>query len=36
LHPIGEIVPGVGLIFDDYDGVIADLVFATHERMRKR
>ena len=25
----------MGVIFDDYDGVIADLVFATHERMRK-
>ena len=34
-HPIGEIVPGVGVIFDDYDGVIPDLVFATHECMRK-
>jgi len=28
-------VPGVGVIFDDYNGVIPDLVFATHERMRK-
>jgi Uma2 family endonuclease len=34
-HPIGRIVPGVGVIFDDYNGVIPDLVFATHERMRK-
>ena len=34
-HPIGRIAPGVGLIFDDYNGVIPDLVFATHERMRK-
>lgn len=34
-HPIGRIVPGVGVIFDDYDCVIPDLVFATHERMRK-
>ena len=34
-HPIGEILPGVGVIFDDYNGVIPDLVFATHERMRK-
>ena len=34
-HPIGRILPGVGLIFDDYNGVIPDLVFATHERMRK-
>jgi Uma2 family endonuclease len=34
-HPIGRIAPGVGVIFDDYNGVIPDLVFATHERMRK-
>ena len=34
IHPIGRIVPGVGLIFDDYNGVIPDLVFATHERIR--
>jgi Uma2 family endonuclease len=34
-HPIGQIVPCVGVIFDDYNGVIPDLVFATHERMRK-
>jgi Uma2 family endonuclease len=33
--PIGSIVPGVGVIFDDYNGVIPDLVFATKERMRK-
>ncbi len=34
-HPIGEILPGVGVVFDEYNGVIPDLVFATHERMRK-
>jgi Uma2 family endonuclease len=34
-HPIGRIIPGVGVIFDDNNGVIPDLVFATHERMRK-
>jgi Uma2 family endonuclease len=33
-HPIGEIAPGVGVIFDDHNGVIPDLVFATNERMR--
>lgn len=33
-HPIGRILPGVGVIFDDYNGVIPDLVFATHQRMR--
>jgi Uma2 family endonuclease len=33
-HPIGRVAPGVGVIFDDYNGVIPDLVFATHERMR--
>jgi len=34
-HPIGRVAPGVGVIFDDYNGVIPDLVFATHERMKK-
>jgi len=34
-HRIGRILPGVGVIFDDYNGVIPDLVFATTERMRK-
>jgi len=34
-HPIGRVLPGVGVIFDDYDGVIPDLVFVTNERMRK-
>jgi Uma2 family endonuclease len=34
-HPVGRIVPGVGVIFDDYNGVIPDLVFATNEAMRK-
>jgi Uma2 family endonuclease len=34
-HPIGRITPGVGVIFDDYDGVIPDLVFATRERMTR-
>jgi Uma2 family endonuclease len=34
-RPIGRITPGVGVIFDDYDGVIPDLVFATRERMTR-
>jgi Uma2 family endonuclease len=34
-HPIGRALPGVGVIFDDYNGVIPDLVFVTNERMRK-
>ena len=34
-HPIGRVTPGVGVIFDEYDGVIPDLVFATNERIRK-
>ena len=34
-HPIGRITPGVGVIFDDYDGVIPDLVFATRESMTR-
>lgn len=34
-HPIGRILPGVGVIFDDYNGVIPDLIFITNDRMRK-
>jgi Uma2 family endonuclease len=34
-HPIGRIAPGVGVIFDDYNGVIPDLVFATLEKTTK-
>jgi|SRR6185437_4646611 len=32
---IGEILPGVGIVFDEFTGVIPDLVYASHERMRK-
>jgi hypothetical protein len=31
-HPIGEIVPGIGVILDDFTSVIPDLVFFTNER----
>ncbi|CAN5723366.1 Uma2 family endonuclease [soil metagenome] len=31
-NPIGEILATPGLIFSDYDGVIPDLIFITHER----
>ena len=34
-NPIGEYAPGVGVIFDDYNGVIPDLVFATRATMSK-
>jgi Uma2 family endonuclease len=34
-NPIGRVAPGVGVIFDDYNGVIPDIVFATHGRMSK-
>jgi Uma2 family endonuclease len=34
-HPIGVVVPGVGVIFDEYNGVIPDLVIASNERIRK-
>src|SRR5271165_2078781 len=30
-NPIGRIVPGVGVIFDDFNGVVPDLVFLTNE-----
>ena len=34
-NPIGRVAPGVGVIFDEYNGVIPDIVFATKDRMRK-
>jgi Uma2 family endonuclease len=34
-NPVGKIAPGVGVIFDDFNGVIPDLVYISHER-RKR
>jgi Uma2 family endonuclease len=34
-HPIRRIIRGVGVIFDDYNGVIPDLIFVTNERLRK-
>ena len=30
-HPAGVVAPGVGVIFDELNGVIPDLVFLTHE-----
>jgi len=32
IHPIGLIVPTPGLVFDQYNGVIPDLVFFSHRR----
>ncbi len=32
-NPVGEILTTPGLIFSEYDGVIPDLVFITHERI---
>jgi Uma2 family endonuclease len=34
-NPIGEILTTPGLIFSEYDGVIPDLVFITHERIEE-
>ena len=31
-NPIGAVVPGPGLIFDDFNGVIPDLLFVSNER----
>jgi len=31
-NPIGLIVPGPGVIFDDFNGVIPDIVFVSNER----
>jgi len=33
-NPIGEITAGVGVIFDDFSGVIPDLVYFSHERRK--
>jgi len=32
-NPIGEIVPGVGVIFDDHNAVIPDLLYISRERL---
>lgn len=32
LNPIGIVVPGPGVIFSDYDSVIPDIVFVTHQQ----
>lgn len=32
-NPIGELVPGVGVIFDQHNAVIPDLVYISNERM---
>jgi len=31
-HPTGEIMPGIGVVFDDFSGVVPDLVYFTNER----
>lgn len=31
-HPMGRLVPGAGAIFSDYDAVIPDILFVSHER----
>lgn len=31
-HPVGEIVPGPGVVFSEYSAVIPDAVFLSHER----
>ncbi len=31
-NPIGKVTTGVGVIFDDFNGVIPDLVYFSHER----
>jgi Uma2 family endonuclease len=33
-HPVGSIVAGVGVIFDDQTGVVPDLIYAGKERLR--
>ena len=31
-NPIGVLVPGAGIVFDDFNGVIPDLLFVSNER----
>jgi Uma2 family endonuclease len=33
-HPIGTVSPGIGVIFDDHNGVIPDLVYSSKTRLR--
>src|SRR4051794_1854784 len=33
-NPIGEVAFGVGVIFDQFNGVIPDLVYLSHERLK--
>ena len=34
-YPIGEVVPGAGIVFDDFNGVIPDLAFLTNQRKKQ-
>src|SRR2546423_2709049 len=34
-NPIGAVVPGPGVIFSKFSGVIPDLIFLTHETRKK-
>jgi Uma2 family endonuclease len=33
VNPIGEMLPGLGVIFDQFNGVIPDLVYCSNERL---
>lgn len=35
MRPLGKVLQGVGVIFDDFSAVIPDLVFVTHERLQR-
>ncbi len=34
-NPTGEILPTIGLIFSEFDGVIPDLIYISHERIKE-
>jgi Uma2 family endonuclease len=34
-HSLGTVLPGVGVVFDDHNGVIPDLVYASRNRLRE-
>src|SRR5580704_10187306 len=34
-NPIGRILPGLGIVFDDFNGVIPDLLYVSTDRLQR-
>ena len=34
-HQLGQVLPGLGIVFDDFNGVIPDLLFVSTERLTR-